>query len=94
MTDYFKPDDFDYLCVDEMHHGVIAQYRKIMDYFHPKFMLGLTATPERMDGRDVYALCDYNVPYELNLRDAINKGMLVPFHYYGSTMTPIIQSCM
>ena len=49
-----------------------------MDYFHPKFMLGLTATPERMDGRDVYALCDYNVPYELNLRDAINKGMLVP----------------
>lgn len=66
-----------------MHHGVTAQYRKIMDYFHPKFMLGLTATPERMDGRDVYALCDYNVPYELNLRDAINKGMLVPFHYYG-----------
>lgn len=81
--DYFRPDDFDYLCVDEMHHGVTAQYRKIMDYFHPKFMLGLTATPERMDGRDVYALCDYNVPYELNLRDAINKGMLVPFHYYG-----------
>lgn len=81
--DYFRPDDFDYLCVDEMHHGVTAQYRKIMDYFHPRFMLGLTATPERMDGRDVYALCDYNVPYELNLKDAINKGMLVPFHYYG-----------
>ena len=81
--DYFRPDDFDYLCVDEMHHGVTAQYRRIMDYFHPKFMLGLTATPERMDGRDVYALCDYNVPFELNLRDAINKGMLCPFHYYG-----------
>ena len=43
----------------------------------------LTATPERMDGRNIYEICDYNVPYELPLADAINKGMLVPFHYYG-----------
>ena len=46
-------------------------------------MLGLTATPERMDQRSIYGICDYNVPFELSLFDAINKGMLVPFHYYG-----------
>lgn len=46
-------------------------------------MLGLTATPERMDGKNIYEICDYNVPYEITLKDAINKGMLVPFHYYG-----------
>lgn len=46
-------------------------------------MLGLTATPERMDGKNIYELCDYNVPYEISLKEAINKGILVPFHYYG-----------
>ena len=68
---------------DEFHHAVNNPYRKIVDYFQPKFLLGLTATPERMDGRNIYEICDYNVPYELPLADAINKGMLVPFHYYG-----------
>lgn len=51
--------------------------------FKPKFLLGLTATPERMDGKNIYEICDYNVPYEISLKEAINKGMLVPFHYYG-----------
>lgn len=69
--------------MDEFHHAVTDQYRKIIDYFTPKFLLGLTATPERMDGRSIYEICDYNVPYEISLKDAINKGMLVPFHYYG-----------
>lgn len=54
-----------------------------MDYFKPKFLLGLTATPERMDGKNIFEICDYNVPYEISLKEAINKGMLVPFHYYG-----------
>lgn len=80
---YFSPDYFEYIVVDEFHHAVTGQYQKILAYFHPKFLLGLTATPERMDGKDIYALCDYNVPYELSLKEAINKGMLVPFHYYG-----------
>ena len=80
---YFKPDDFDYIVIDEFHHAVTNQYHNIIEYFHPKFLLGLTATPERMDGRDIYELCYFNVPFELNMRDAINKGMLVPFHYYG-----------
>ena len=68
---------------DEFHHAVNEQYQRIVKYFKPQFLLGLTATPERMDGRNIYELCDYNVPYEISLKDAINKGMLVPFHYYG-----------
>ncbi|RGS35725.1 DEAD/DEAH box helicase family protein [Roseburia hominis] len=80
---YFEEDYFDYLIIDEFHHAVNEQYRNIVKYFKPKFMLGLTATPERMDGKNIYEICDYNVPYEITLKDAINKGMLVPFHYYG-----------
>ncbi|WP_440320764.1 DEAD/DEAH box helicase family protein [Laedolimicola sp.] len=80
---YFAADYFDYIVIDEFHHAVNEQYRRIVDYFKPQFLLGLTATPERMDGRNIYELCDYNVPYEISLKDAINKGMLVPFHYYG-----------
>ncbi len=80
---YFSSDYFDYLVIDEFHHAVNDQYRKIVDYFKPRFLLGLTATPERLDGRNIYEICDYNVPYEISLKDAINKGMLVPFHYYG-----------
>ena len=80
---YFASDYFDYIVVDEFHHAVNNQYKKIIDYFKPKFLLGLTATPERTDGRSIYELCDYNVPYEIDLYQAINRGMLVPFHYYG-----------
>ncbi len=80
---YFAPDYFQYVVIDEFHHAVNDQYRRIVDYFKPQFLLGLTATPERMDGRNIYEICDYNVPYEISLKDAINKGMLVPFHYYG-----------
>lgn len=80
---YFAPDYFDYVVIDEFHHAVNNQYRKIVEYFKPQFLLGLTATPERMDGKNIYEICDYNVPYEISLKDGINKGMLVPFHYYG-----------
>lgn len=71
------------LKIDEFHHAVNEQYRRIVEYFKPQFMLGLTATPERMDGKSIYEICDYNVPYEITLKEAINKGALVPFHYYG-----------
>ena len=80
---YFPKDYFDYVVIDEFHHAVNDQYMRIVEYFKPQFLLGLTATPERMDGRNIYEICDYNVPYEISLKDAINKGMLVPFHYYG-----------
>lgn len=80
---YFSSGYFDYIVIDEFHHAVNEQYLQIVNYFKPKFLLGLTATPERMDGRNIYEICDYNVPYEISLGEAINKGMLVPFHYYG-----------
>lgn len=80
---YFSPDYFDYIVIDEFHHAVSDYYQRIIDYFKPEFLLGLTATPERMDGRNIFEICDYNVPYEITLKDAINRGMLVPFHYYG-----------
>ena len=54
-----------------------------MEYFTPKFLLGLTATPERMDNRDVFEICNHEVVYEVRLKEAINKGWLVPFRYYG-----------
>ena len=81
--EYFKQDYFDYIVIDEFHHAVSGNYKKIINYFNPKYMLGLTATPERLDSKDVFALCDYNTVYEVRLADAINRGYLVPFRYYG-----------
>lgn len=81
--EYFDPKRFDYIVIDEFHHAVNKQYTMIANYFKPKFLLGLTATPDRMDGRNIYELCNYNVPFEISMRDAINQGILVPFRYYG-----------
>ncbi len=80
---YLAKDYFDYIVIDEFHHAVTNQYQRIVNYFEPKFLLGLTATPERMDDRNIYEICDYNVPYEISLKEAIEKSMLVPFRYYG-----------
>ena len=80
---YFDKDYFDYIVVDEFHHAVSKNYQNIINYFTPKFMLGLTATPDRLDNKDVFSICDYNTVYEATLKTAINKGWLVPFRYYG-----------
>ena len=74
---------WDYIIIDECHHAAAETYQKILNYFEPQFLLGITATPERMDGGDVFRLFDQNVPYELRLRDAIINGLVVPFKYYG-----------
>ena len=74
---------WDSIIIDECHHAAAETYRKILNYFEPQFLLGITATPERMDGEDVLSLFDQNVPYELRLRDAIINGLVVPFKYYG-----------
>ena len=79
----FSPDTFDYIVIDECHHAAAETYKKIISYFTPEFLIGLTATPERMDNQDVFELFDKNVPYELRLRDAILNGLVVPFRYYG-----------
>lgn len=83
QSGFFQRDEFDYIVIDEFHHAVADGYKKVLAYFRPKFLLGLTATPERLDNQDVFALCDYNVVYEVRLKEAINKGWLVPFRYYG-----------
>ncbi len=81
--DMFPEDYFDYICMDECHHATADSYRKIIEHFKPEFMIGLTATPERMDNEDVFELFDTNVPYELRLRDAIINDLVVPFRYFG-----------
>ena len=79
----FDRHTWDYIIIDECHHATSETYQKILRYFEPEFLLGITATPERMDREDVFALFDQNVPYELRLRDAIINGLVVPFKYYG-----------
>ncbi len=79
----FDPEAFDYIVIDECHHAAASTYKKIMEYFRPEFLIGLTATPERMDNQDVFGMFDKNVPYELRLRDAIINDLVVPFRYYG-----------
>lgn len=80
---YFSQDYFDYVIIDEVHHAAAASYKKLLEYFKPSFLLGLTATPERMDNADVFAIFNHDVVYETRLHSAINKGWLVPFRYYG-----------
>ncbi len=79
----FGKKEFDYIIIDECHHAVANTYRQIIDYFDPEFLLGLTATENRMDNQDVAELFGNNIPYELRLRDAIINDLIVPFHYYG-----------
>ena len=79
----FISDKFNYIIVDEFHHASASSYEKIIHYFKPEFLLGLTATPERMDGKDILALCDYNLVGEMGMRKAMEKDLIVPFHYFG-----------
>lgn len=81
--DQFDPKQFDYIVVDEVHHAAASTYQKIINYFVPSFLLGMTATPDRMDEQDVYQIFGNHVPYDLRLRDAIQNDLVVPFHYYG-----------
>ena len=73
----FSPTDFDYLIVDECHHAAANTYQKIFTYFHPKFILGLTATPERSDGEDMLELFQ-NIAHKMDLKTAVERGVLVP----------------
>lgn len=81
----FDPKAFDYILIDEVHKAGAVSYHKIMEYFHPKFMLGMTATPERTDDFNIYELFDYNIAYEIRLQEALDEDMLCPFHYFGVT---------
>ena len=79
----FPPNAFDYIVIDEAHRVGASGYRAIMDYFHPDFCLGMTATPNRTDGYDVFAAFNHVIAYQITLQDALANDMLVPFHYFG-----------
>ncbi|TDM14422.1 DEAD/DEAH box helicase family protein [Macrococcus bovicus] len=79
----FDKEEYDLVIIDEFHHAASPTYTKIMKYFQPKFLLGLTATPERTDGNNIYDLVDNNVIINIRLREALEHELLVPFQYYG-----------
>ncbi len=83
IREQFEEDEFDYIIIDEAHRSGANSYLKIMEYFKPKFYLGLSATPERTDTFDVYAQFDNNIAYEIRLNQALEADLLCPFHYYG-----------
>lgn len=79
----FEPDAFDYIVIDEAHRSGAKTYQDILSYFKPKFLLGMTATPERTDGYDIFELFDHNIAYEIRLQDAMKEHLICPFHYFG-----------
>jgi superfamily II DNA or RNA helicase/HKD family nuclease/SOS-response transcriptional repressor LexA len=81
----FKKDHFDYIIIDETHRAGADSYQRLVDYFEPRFLLGMTATPERTDGNDIFSLFDHNIAYEIRLNRAMEENMLSQFHYYGVT---------
>lgn len=81
----FTPTHFDYIIIDETHRAGANSYLKILNYFQPQFLLGMTATPERTDGFDIYQLFDHNIAYEIRLNQAMQENLLCPFHYFGIT---------
>lgn len=81
----FEKDEFDYLIIDEAHHATSPTYQTILDYFQPQFTLGMTATPERSDSRNVFDLFDNNVALEVRLHEALEDELVIPFHYFGIT---------
>jgi len=83
--DHFAKEYFDYIIIDETHRSAADSYTRLLDYFKPKFLLGMTATPERTDGNNIFQQFDHNVAYEIRLKRAMEEGMLSSFHYYGVT---------
>ncbi len=81
----FQSNHFDYIIIDETHRSGADSYLRLMNHFKPKFLLGMTATPERTDGADIFSLFDHNIAYEIRLNRAMEEGMLSSFHYYGVT---------
>lgn len=79
----FDKDEFDYIVVDEVHRAAADTYSKIIEYFQPEFLLGMSATPWRTDNKEIFSFFDDNIVYQVTLRDALEEDLLCPFHYYG-----------
>ena len=79
----FSNDEFDYIIIDEVHKAGANTYQKIVSYFNPDFLLGMTATPERSDDFDIFKMFNYNIAYEIRLKQALEEDLLCPFHYFA-----------
>ena len=82
-VDEIQPDGFDVVIVDEFHHAAAASYERLLNRLKPRVLLGLTATPERADGKSVLEWFDGRIASESRLWDALDQGLLCPFHYFG-----------
>ena len=81
----FSPNDFDLIIVDEFHHAAANSYKRVLDYFNPDFLLGITATPDRNDFRDIYSICDGNVAYRIDFYGGDSAWMVISFSLLWST---------
>lgn len=81
----FNANDFDIIIIDEVHRAGADSYQRIMNYFTPRFWMGMTASPDRTDGYDIYGLFNHNIAYEIRLQQAMEEKLLCPFHYFGIT---------
>lgn len=81
----FKKEEFEYIVIDEAHHAASPSYQKVIGYFKPKFLLGMTATPERCDSENIFDIFDDNIALEVRLREALELNLVIPFHYFGIT---------
>ena len=82
-----EPDYYDFIIVDEFHHAAAYSDQKLLSFYQPKILLGLTATPERMDNLDILGYFDGRIAAEIRLSEAIGRNLLAPFHYFGITDT-------
>ncbi len=87
FTQKTSPDFYDYIIVDEFHHAAAPTYQQLLNYYNPKILLGLTATPERMDGKSILEYFDNRIAAEIRLPEAIDRKLLCPFQYFGVTDT-------
>lgn len=83
--DKFNSEEYEYIVIDEAHHSTSPTYLKILNYFKPKFLLGITATPERCDTGNIFDVFDNNVALEVRLNEALENELVIPFHYFGIT---------
>ncbi|OBR95133.1 MULTISPECIES: DEAD/DEAH box helicase [Clostridium] len=81
----FKREEFEYIVIDEAHHAASPSYQKVIGYFKPKFLLGMTATPERCGSENIFDIFDDNIALEVRLREALELNLVIPFHYFGIT---------
>lgn len=79
----FPKDYFDYIVIDEAHHATSTSWQNVINYFEPRFLLGMTATPERSDSGDIFNFFDNNIAVEVRLRSALEDNLVIPFHYFG-----------